>query len=161
MTGNAFDEMLYMLFAMTHFFGWGVFADTSAAFGYFHGTLVTVLAYGASILGIHLAAKYVRAGHIQYGWRSGAYSSKLDVKDPMDDYLAFQLLQKKMELAQQLTKQVPPKSIFQWEHTSGTKPSRGPLMFQFKRGPKGLSQEGKQLFGFQENANPAVATDVP
>ncbi|CAB9509138.1 expressed unknown protein [Seminavis robusta] len=194
MAGNAFNEMLYMLFAMTHFFGWGIFADTSAVFGYVHGIIITLMAYVAVMISVHMGAKYIRAGHIEYGWRAKALQANHKTQnndqnsnennhhdteegeDPVDDYLAFQLLHKKMEYAKLMAQRVAPKSVFAWGYNDNNNHSRSgvqnidetnnsdnihhnpqskkpwsvpvPIVFEAGGvgGPTGLSDDGKQLF---------------
>lgn len=149
MTGNAFNEILFMLFAMTHFFGWGIFADTSAVYGVLHGAVLTILAYGGVILAIHWAAKYVRAGHIEYGWRANRKMNESE--DPIDDFIAFQLLQKKMEYAQSMRSLGEAKSVFEWDKQLASKKCWGPLMFEWHpKGPTGLSADGRKLFGLSD-----------
>jgi len=109
LAGNAFNDTLMLVYAMFGCFIVGLTGDTVTYYGILQGIIISTISSLAIFLGAALGTRFITAGHIEYGWRRHRNSRE----DPVDDYLIFETLQRKMKYGKDLKEGA--RSIFVWD----------------------------------------------
>jgi len=124
LAGDAYTHVLILTYSLFFFFCVAFLADVVEQYGRGEGAFLFLLTSATLLLCGALGWAYIRAGHIEYGWRAHGPSNG----DPVDDHLAFDLLKKKAEASRHFAHEA-------WS------------VFDFRRSTKaaGITSEGRAL----------------